>query len=241
MGKKGKINNISLIDKNKVTTNQKQVANIFNNYFINVAENLSNDLGAPKSSIDKYLDNPNKFNFFITPTDPQEVLNLINELDPKKASDVYNISPKFIIDSKFFLAETLCKLFNKSIEDHCFPDKLKFAKVIPSHKGKSKMNCKNYRPLSLLPIFSKIMEKLMYNRLISFIKKHDILCHHQYGFQTGKSTELAINSLLGNVINAFEEKKKNICVFLDFAKAFDTVNHQILLKKCTIMEYEDIP
>ena len=57
---------------------------------------------APKSSIDKYLDNPNKFNFFITPTDPQEVLNLINELDPKKASDVYNISPKFIIDSKFF-------------------------------------------------------------------------------------------------------------------------------------------
>ena len=75
------------------------------------------------------------------------------------------------------------------------------------------------------------MERLMYNRLLSFIKIHDILYHHQYGFQTGKSTELAINSLLGNVINAFEEKKKNICIFLDFAKAFDTVNHQILLKK----------
>ena len=86
--KKEKINNISLIDKNKVTTNQKHVVNIFNNYFINVAENLSNDFGAPKSSIDKYLDNPNKFNFFITPKDPPEVLNLINELDPKKASDV---------------------------------------------------------------------------------------------------------------------------------------------------------
>ena len=129
IGGKVTTNNLSLIDNNKVIANQKQVANIFNNYFINVAENLSKDLGPSKSSTDKYLDNPNKFNFFITPTDPQEILNLINELDPEKGSDVYNISPKFIIDSKFFLADTLCKLFNKS-----------------THKGKSAMNCKNYRP-----------------------------------------------------------------------------------------------
>ena len=79
---------------------------------------------------------------------------------------MYNISPKFIIDSKFFLADTLCKLFNKSTQDRCFPGKLKFAKVITTHKGKSTMNCKNYRPISL-PIFSKIMERLMHNRLVS--------------------------------------------------------------------------
>ena len=119
-------------------------------------------------------------------------MNLIQ----KKASDIYNISPKFIIDSKFFRAETLCKLFNLSDQENCFPDKLKFAEVIPLHKGKSTMNCKNYRRISLLPIFSKIMERLMYNRLIAFVNKHDILYQHQYGFQTGKSTELAINSLL---------------------------------------------
>ena len=93
------------------------------------------------------------------------------------------------------------------------------------------MDCKNYRPISVLPIFSKMMERLMYNRLLSFIKKHDILYEHQYGFQAGKSTELAINSLLGNITEAFEEKKRIICIFLDFSKAFDTVNHQILLKK----------
>ena len=188
-------------------------------------------MGHPKYSVDTHLENPNKYNSFITPTDPQEVLKLINDIDPKKASDVYSISPRFIKDSKFFLADALCKLFNVSIEDQCFPDTLKFAKVLPSHKGKSTMECKNYRPISLLPMFSKIIEKLMYERLLSFINKHNILSQHQYGFQSGKSTELAINSLLGNVNESFEEKKNNICIFLDFAKAFDTVNHQILLKK----------
>ena len=223
--------NISLTDNNKIITNQKEVANTFNNYFLNVAENLTKEMETPKLSLDYYLDNPNEENFFITPTNPAEVLNLINEMDPKKASDVYDISPKYILDSKVFLADALSKLFNKSVEEHCFPDNLKFAKVLPLHKGKSKMDCKNYRPISLLPLFSKIMERLMYNRLLSFINKHNILYEHQYGFQVGKSTELAINSLLTNTIEAFEGKKKNICIFLDFAKAFDTVNHQILLNK----------
>ena len=154
IGKRNKTltNSISLIGNKKIVTNQKDVTNIFNNYFVNVAENLSKDLGAPKSTVYKYLDNPNQYNFFTTPTDPQEVLTLLNDIDPKKAPDVYNISPKFVVDSKFFLADTLFKLFNKSIEDHCFPGSLKFAKVLPSHKGKSTMDCKNYRPISLLPI-----------------------------------------------------------------------------------------
>ena len=73
-----------MIENNKIITNQKQVTNIFNNYFINGAEKLSQDLGAPKSTLNKYLDDPNQYNFFITPTEPEEVLDLINELDPKK-------------------------------------------------------------------------------------------------------------------------------------------------------------
>ena len=101
-------------------------------------------MGAPKTSVDKYLGNPNKYNFLITPTDPQEVLKLINDMDAKKASDVYNISPRFVIDSKFFLADALCKLFNLSIQDQYFPGTLKFVNVLPSHKGKSTMDCKNY-------------------------------------------------------------------------------------------------
>ena len=157
--KKSTTTSISLIENKKNITNTKDVANIFNNYFVNVAENLSKELGHPKYSVDTHLENPNKYNFFITPTDPQEVLKLINDIDQKKASDAC-IQHRFIKDSKFFLADALCKLFNVSIEDQCFPDTLKFAKVLPSHKGKSTMECKNYRPISVLPIFSKIIEKL---------------------------------------------------------------------------------
>ena len=100
------------------------------------------------------------------------------------------------------------------------------------------MDCKNYRPISVLPIFSKIMERLMYNRLLSFIKKHDILYEHQYGFQAGKSTELAINSLLGNITEAFEEKKKTIYIFLDFAKAFDSCQSSNITQKTALLWYK---
>ena len=115
-----------------------------------------------------------------------------------------------MLDSKHFLADTLSLLLNRSVEDHCFPDDLKYAKVLPTHKGKSKMEYSNYRPISLLPLFSKIIERLMYNRLVSFVTKYYILYQHQYGFQSGKSTELAIDTLLSNIISSLENKKKSV-------------------------------
>jgi hypothetical protein len=89
----------------------------------------------------------------------------------------------------------------------------------------------NYRPISLLPIFSKILEKLMYTRIIKFIEKHNILYKNQYGFQKGMSTEYAVNSLVNNIVKCLENKEVGFCILLDFAKAFDTVNHEILLSK----------
>ena len=89
----------------------------------------------------------------------------------------------------------------------------------------------NYRPISLLPILSKILEKMMYTRVIDFIKKFKLLYETQYGFQKGLSTEFAINSLLNNIIECMENKEVGFCILLDFAKAFDTVNHEILLDK----------
>ena len=223
--------NISLCINNEITSDQKQAADTLNKYFVGIGENLSANLSNVTHTIDYYWDNPNKENFYINPSTSEEVLELINELDANKSMDIYNISPKMMHDAKYFLSDALCSLFNKSVIDHCFPDNLKYAKVLPIHKGKSKLECGNYRPISLLPLFSKILERLMYNRLLSFITKHNILYQHQYGFQKSKSTELAVNTLLTDVIESLKNKKKSVCIFLDFAKAFDTVNHQILLKK----------
>ena len=125
----------------------------------------------------------------------------------------------------------LSLIFNCSIDQGVFTEKLKTAFIYPIHKGKSKFDCSNYQPISILSFLSKTYEKLMHTRLMDFINKHDITFKHEYGFQKGKSTEHAILDLYFNIIAANEKQGKSACVFLDFAKAFDTVNYEILLYK----------
>ena len=95
----------------------------------------------------------------------------------------------------------------------------------------------NYRPISLLPTLSKIFEKLMYARLIDFLTKHNIIYENQFGFQSNLSTEYAVNKVLNYIIDTLEKNEIGVCIFLDFAKAFDTVNHDILIQK---LEYYGI-
>ena len=121
-------------------------------------------------------------------------------------------------------------IFNESFKEGIVPDKIKSAIVHPIHKGDSSMICVNYRPISILPILRKIIEKLVHERLINYPDKYELLFKHQDGFQKGKSTEHAILDLHKNIVEAIEKKEKG-AIFLDFAKALDTVNHKIMLKK----------
>ena len=129
------------------------------------------------------------------------------------------------------IEKCLSQIYTSSFCEGIVPDKLKSAVIYPIHKGETKMLCSNYRPISILPIFNKILEKLMHKRLTSFLDRHNILYTHQYGFQRGKSTDHAILDLHTNIIKAVEDREKSCSIFLDFAKAFDTVNHDILPEK----------
>ena len=120
---------------------------------------------------------------------------------------------------------------NLSILKGCFPSELKVAKVIPLYKAESPSVYTNYRPVSVLTCFSKIFEILMYNRLISFVIKHDLLYKYQFGFRKNHSTVFAISILTDFISQALERGDYVIGIFLDFSKAFDTVNHSILLGK----------
>ena len=216
-------NNVQLLD------DPKKIANKFNHYFTNIAENLSKQIKKPNTKFQDYLNNPNMHSLFLKETTPHEIDLFISNLDQNKGSDIYGISTKLIK-----LAATI---FNKCIEEGNFPDVLKMSKIIPLHKGDSIFEIINYRPISLLPIISKIFEKLIFERLFGFITEHNILYQNQFGFQKNKSTELAVNSILSSVTTSLENKETAYCIFLDFAKAFDTVNHNILIQK---LEYHGV-
>jgi hypothetical protein len=129
------------------------------------------------------------------------------------------------------LAGPLCLIFNKSMVDGIVPDDLKIAKIIPVYKSDEKKVISNYRPISILPAFSKILERLVYNRLLDFINKNDILSKNQYGFRENISTSMALLDLVDKISASIENNESTIGIFIDLAKAFDTVNHNILLSK----------
>ena len=222
---------IYLDEKGNIISDQKKVADKFNKFYTNIAKKLLKELGKPNTKYQDYLKNPNEHSIYLNETDPGEVANLIKKLDISKAGDIYGISPKLIKLAGDSFAHNLSLIFNKSINAGVFPHLLKVAIVVTIHKGESKMETANYRPISLLPIFGKIYEKIIFARLISFIDKHKILYNRQYGFQKDKSTEYALLDIVENIMNSLENKDSPCCVFLDFAKAFDTVNHAILLGK----------
>ena len=152
-------------------------------------------------------------------------------LDESKSPGSYDIPIKMVKYLSNPLANILSDLINESFSSGVHPSLLKFAKVIPIYKAKSRLDVSNYRPISLLPIFNKIFEKLMHKRLTSSLEKHNVLFSHQFGFQKNKSTTQAILDLCNQLTMALDKKEISCCIFLDFAKAFDTVDHKILLDK----------
>ena len=129
------------------------------------------------------------------------------------------------------LIQPLLHICNMSLSNGVFPDVLKIARVVPIHKNGQTGDFNNYRPISVLPFFSKLLEKLVYNRMLKFIDDFNIIHDNQFGFRRNRSTYMALNVLLDKFHESVTSKEYMIGLFMDLSRAFDTISHDILLNK----------
>ena len=208
---------------------KEEVSNAFGKFFSNVGKDLASKIPDPNHSYSTYMPRPHLDSIFLFPTDTSEISKLIANLQRKRQHDnITNIILKALGSS---IINPLCTIFNKSLSHGQFPQEMKIAEVIPIYKGKDKRLLTNSRQISLLPVFSKILEKIVHRRLYDFLIKNKLLYISQYGFRNGYSTIHAITELVGNIIKGFDTKQFTLALFIDLSKAFDTLDQNKLLNK----------
>ena len=217
--------------KGKIVDESADIGNTFNNFFVNVGPETEKTVPkVPNQSPDQFLKNRNQFDFIVAHISEEDIIDIIVAL-PKKSIGPHSIPIQFLKIVADIIAIPLCKIINLSFSHGIFPDMLKIAKVIALFKAGSTEDLNNYRPISLLPIFDKIMEKLMHRQLYAFLEAHDILFKNQFGFRKKCSTAHSLIEITEKIKESIDSGNFGCGIFIDLKKAFDTVNHKILLRK----------
>ena len=214
---------------------KQEIADGINEYYSNVGPNVNKSVGRSQKSPMYYL---SKHRTRVTQEmlesdfNEEDVLNACQLLYPKSSCDAYGLSQKVILQDMDIISPMFVHLINLSVSSGICPDMSKLAKVIPVYKNKGENYIfSNYRPISMLPVFSKIVEKLIYNKIFSFLVRYEILFKSQYGFRKGHNTTQATLDFLQTVESALKSNEFAIGVFCDLSKAFDTLDHEVLLSK----------
>ena len=217
--------------RGRVVDDPVSIANNFNNYFASVGPDTEKSVPkVPNMSPTMFLKNRNQFNLIIAHISEQEILDIIKSL-ANKSSGPASIPLRLLTIVADLIVVPLCRIINLSFNCGVFPDVLKVAKVIPLHKGGSTQEVNNFRPISLLSIFDKIIEKLMHKRLYHFLETHNILYEKQFGFRKKNSTAHSLIEITEKIKESIDKGLYGCGIFIDLKKAFDTVNHNILLTK----------
>ena len=240
--KSAKSSNIKLLDKNNdLISDSKKISNMFNEHFSSIGSKIKQKIPFQTGDFNDYFNkkdkngelfiNPANSSFFLSPTVPGEVVLIIDNMDMNKSTGPNSIPIIILKSFKLFFGKWLSRLVNLCFEMGVFPDILKLAKVTPLHKKESKLNLLNYRPISLLPVFSKIYEKIIYTRIYSYLTNNKLIYTKQYGFRSNYSTIHALISMTEQIRALLDCGHYVAGVFVDLEKAFDTVDHEILCKK----------
>ena len=204
----------------------------FNKFFIEIGTNIQTKISPTKKYYTDYLLNPSKETFLITTTSAEERSDIISDLNIRKSTGPSSIPTKVMKQIKDTILAPLAKVTNRSFHNGVFPNILKIAKVLPIFKSESRVVCNNYRPISLLSNIGKIIEKFYAQMSSQFSGNTDLLCDPaQFGFRLNVSTDSALMSITENIKTKLGKGKYCTGVSADLIKAFDTVDHNILLQK----------
>ena len=226
---------ISSIKNNGIhTEDPRDIANAFNNFFVNVAAKIKEPvLNQNHEKLKNFCQSKLSENttFSISPIEKEKVSKLLSAMDTSKATGTDNVGPRLLKLAAPYISDDITYICNQSINKSTFPRKWKEAKVSPLHKNGPHDDVNNYRPISILPVLSKVLEKHVHDCLSVYLNENNLLHRTQSGFRWQHSCETALVHMIDSWLNAMDNGELVGIVLVDFKKAFDLVDHQILFSK----------
>ena len=223
------IDNITV--DNEVISDKEKIASHFNVFFSNVASDIISKLPPTAANFADYLPPPCNETFSFYGVSVEDIINTVASLENKTSQDIFGISSFFLKKVIKSIARPLAYIATLSFQEGVIPSQFKISKTIPIFKTGNKTDMNNYRPIGLIPAFSKIFEKLASNCLSNYLDRNNLLYEHQYGFRKNHSTLHPMIHLLNNIAEASNNKEFLLAIFCDLQKCFDVLNREILLKK----------